>query len=277
MVFVFYLFEQPPLLFQKIAMEQIQSPALSAQYAPIGGRFERAYAERKAAATGLAAARHNRDAASRAEFLGRYRAAQTEINISRGEAAALWRKTSGETGFNDTNYIFLSFVTKYLPAGVVGLVIAVIFSAAMSAASGEVNSLATVTVIDIYRRHFRQVAPDRHYLWVSRLATAFWGAYAVFFAQYAKNLGSLVEAVNMLGSLFYGSLLGVFVLAFFFKKVGGHGAFFGMLAGEIAIFSAYWFTGISFLWYNVVGCLVVIVTGVLISLAGRRRRFTAVL
>ncbi len=269
MVFVFYLFEQPPLLFQKIAMEQIQSPALSAEYAPIGSRFEHAYAERKAAATGLAESRHNHDAAGRAEFLGRYRAAQGEINASRDQAAKLWRKTSGETGFNDTNYIFLSFVTKYLPAGVVGLVIAVIFSAAMSAASGEVNSLATVTVIDIYRRHFRKVAPDKHYLWVSRLATAFWGAYAVFFAQYAKNLGSLVEAVNMLGSLFYGSLLGVFVLAFFFKKVGGHAAFFGMLAGEAAIFSAFWFTGISFLWYNVVGCLVVIATGVLISLVHR--------
>src|SRR5579862_528900 len=166
MVFVFFTFEKPPLLFQPVAMEQIQSPALSAEYAPIGSRFERAYAERKAAATGLAESRHNHDAAGRAEFLGRYRAAQGEINASREQAAKLWRKTSGETGFNDTNYIFLSFVTKYLPAGVVGLVIAVIFSAAMSAASGEVNSLATVTVIDIYRRHFRKVATDRHYLWV---------------------------------------------------------------------------------------------------------------
>jgi Na+/proline symporter len=135
----------------------------------------------------------------------------------------------------------------------------------MSASSGEVNSLATVTVIDIYRRHVRRNASDRHYLWVSRMATAFWGGYAVFFAEYAKNLGSLVEAVNMLGSFFYGSLLGVFVLAFFFRTVGGNGAFWGMLAGEAAIFAAFRFTGISFLWYNVIGCLVVIATAVVIS------------
>jgi Na+/proline symporter len=120
-------------------------------------------------------------------------------------------------------------------------------------------------VIDIYKRHLRPHAPDRHYLWVSRLATAFWASYAVFFAHYAKKLGSLIEAVNLLGSLFYGSLLGVFMLAFWFRRVTGTGAFLGMIAGEIAIFWAFWFTGISFLWYNVIGCVVVVATGVLVS------------
>jgi Na+/proline symporter len=174
-------------------------------------------------------------------------------------------RAGGEKGFTDTNYIFLSFVTRYLPAGVVGLLIAVIFAAAMSSSSGEVNSLATVTVIDVYRRHVHPNASDHHYLWVSRLATAFWAGYAVFFAQYAKKLGSLIEAVNLLGSLFYGSLLGVFVLAFWFRRVSGTGAFLGMLAGEAAIFWAFWFTGISFLWYNVIGCVVVILTGLVVS------------
>jgi Na+/proline symporter len=142
----------------------------------------------------------------------------------------------------------------------------------MSSSAGEVNSLATVTVIDVYRRHLRPDATDRHYLWASRLATAFWVGYAVFFAQYARNLGSLVEAVNMLGSLFYGSLLGVFTLAFFFREVSGTGAFIGMLAGETAIFYAYLFTGISFLWYNVIGCLVVIATGILVARVERLRK-----
>ena len=123
-------------------------------------------------------------------------------------------------------------MTRYLPTGIVGLVIAVIFAAAMSASSGEVNSLATVTVIDIYKRHVKQDGSDRHYLMVSRLATVFWGLYAVMFAQYARNLGSLIEAVNMVGSLFYGTLLGVFTLAFFFKRVGGTGAFVGMLVAK---------------------------------------------
>jgi Na+/proline symporter len=156
-------------------------------------------------------------------------------------------------------------VTKYLPAGIVGLLIAVILAATMSSSSGEINSLATVSVVDIYKRHIRKHATDHHYLTASRVATAFWGAYAVAFAGLGKHLGSLIEAVNIVGSLFYGSLLGVFVLAFFFKRVSGTGAFVGMLAGEAAIFAAFLFTGISFLWYNVIGCLVVIAAGMAVS------------
>src|SRR5262249_35933539 len=141
---------------------------------------------------------------------------------------------------------------------------------AMSASSGEINSLATVTMIDIYKRHIRRHATDHHYLNASRLATAFWGGYAVLLAGFGKTLGSLIEAVNVLGSLFYGSLLGVFVLAFFFRRVRGTGAFWGMLAGECAIFACFLFTKISFLWYNVIGCVVVIVTAVLVDVIRRR-------
>ena len=275
MVFVFFLFERPPLLFQNLAMTELQSPEANAQYTPIETRFEQAFERRKDAAIGLAEARRKGDGARRAEYLDQFQRAQAEINRARTEGAALYVKTHEEKGFNDTNYIFLSFVTRYLPAGVVGLLIAVIFAAAMSSASGEVNSLATVTVIDIYKRHVRKNAPDHHYLWASRLATAFWAAYAVFFAQYAKKLGSLIEAVNMVGSLFYGSLLGVFVLAFWFRRVTGTAAFAGMLAGEAAIFWAFWFTGISFLWYNVIGCVVVVLTGVLVSYFKPARRAIA--
>jgi Na+/proline symporter len=120
-------------------------------------------------------------------------------------------------------------------------------------------------VIDLYQRHFRKHASDHHYLKASRYSTVFWGVYAVVFAQFGRNFGALIEAVNIIGSLFYGGLLGVFVLAFFFKKVGAHGAFFGVLAGEAAIFAAYFFTKISYLWYNVIGCIVVVAAGVLIS------------
>jgi len=267
MVFVFFLFERPPLLFQNVAMNQLQSPALREQFAPIDTRFGQAFEQRKQAAEAMADARRLHDDSRRAASLAMYRSAQVEINNLRASGAKLYQESSGEKGFNDTNYIFLSFVTRYLPPGVVGLLIAVIFAAAMSSSSGEVNSLATVTVIDVYRRHIRPQATDRHYLWVSRLATAFWASYAVFFAQYAKKLGSLIEAVNLLGSLFYGSLLGVFVLAFWFRRVSGTGAFVGMLVGEAAIFAAYWFTSISFLWYNVIGCVVVIATGVAVSIA----------
>ena len=142
----------------------------------------------------------------------------------------------------------------------------------MSSISGEMSALAGVTMVDIYKRHVRTSASDHHYLNVSRLATVFWGAYAVVSAQYVKGLGSLVEAVNVLGSLFYGGMLGVFVLAFFFPRVGARGAFVGVLVGEAVIFACWLLTGIAFLWYNVIGCVAVVLTGVLVSSLEPKRR-----
>jgi len=266
MLFVFYIFVPPPLLFKHTEYDRIrvESPQ---RYAPIAAHYQDAFARRKQAALDIVAARHAGDAHLQDDALARYRGGQRDLDAARREGAALVEATGGEKGFQDTNYIFLSFVTNYLPAGIVGLVIAVILAAAMSSSSGEINSLATVSVIDLYKRHFHKSGTDHHYLNASRVATVFWGAYAVLFAGYARNLGSLIEVVNRFGSLFYGSLLGVFVLAFFFKRVGGTGAFCGMIAGEAAIFAAFLFTGISFLWYNVIGCLVVIGTGVAVSSA----------
>ena len=265
MVFVFYIFEPPPLVFQRIEYDRIQSGDVRARYEPIAARYQDAFARRKQAALDIITAHHSGDPNGEADALGRYRQALKEVDAARNQGASLVAATGGEKGFRDTNYIFLSFVTRYLPSGIVGLVIAVILAATMSSSSGEINSLATVSVVDIYKRHFRKGASDHHYLTASRVATAFWGAYAVAFAGFGKNLGSLIEAVNIVGSLFYGSLLGVFTLAFFFKRVTGTGAFCGMLAGEAAIFAAFLFTGISFLWYNVIGCVVVIATGAAVS------------
>jgi Na+/proline symporter len=265
MVFVFYIFEPPPLIFQRIEYDRIRSGEVRAQYEPIAARYQDAFARRKRAALDIVAARHGGDPGGEADALGRYRQALKDVDGARSQGASLVAATGGEKSFRDTNYIFLSFVTRYLPAGIVGLVIAVILAATMSSSSGEINSLATVSIVDIYKRHIRKGASDHHYLTASRVATAFWGAYAVAFAGFGKNLGSLIEAVNIVGSLFYGSLLGVFTLAFFFRRVTGTGAFCGMLAGEAAIFAAFSFTGISFLWYNVIGCVVVIVTATAVS------------
>ena len=255
MVFVFFIFERPPLLFEAPAMRKLETVSA---YPAVQSRFERAFQSRRDAAGSLIAAHRASDPQKEVTSIADFRAAQKDLDSVRREAGAMVDKD-----FDDTNYIFLSYVTKYLPAGIVGLVIAVIFAAAMSTISGEINSLATVTVIDIYKRHLHHGGSDRHYLMASRLATAFWGLYAVVFAQFGRNLGSLIEAINRLGSLFYGSLLGVFTLAFFFPRVGGTGAFIGMIAGEAAIFAAFLFTGMSFLWYNVIGCVVVVCTGLL--------------
>ena len=246
MVFVVFLFVRPPLVFQPVVMEQVQA---SPQYSAIESRYEQAFDQRQAAA--------RRIIASEAGAVQDFRTAQTNLDAARAAALKL-------SDTSDTNYIFLSFVTHYLPVGVVGLVIAVIFTAAMSAISGEINSLATVTVIDIYKRHLVKGSSDLHYLKVSRLATVFWGIYAIVFASTAKGFGALIEAVNQVGSLFYGGMLGVFVLAFFVKRCTATGAFVGVLAGEAAIFTTARFTE-AFLWYNVIGCVVVVAVGWSIS------------
>lgn len=242
LVFVFYIFSAPPVTFHSSHVKKFQGTAIEA-------RHNQAVDQRRAAALDLI---QNRDAAREQAFI----TAQRNFDQVHKEATA---------EANDTNYVFLNFVTQHLPAGFVGLVIAAIFAAAMSTSSGEINSLATVTMVDFYQRFVRKEASDHHYLWFSRGATVFWGVYAVISAQMAKGLGSLVEAVNMLGSLFYGGLLGVFLLAFFFPRVGGTAAFLGVLAGEAAIFYTHFTGKVSYLWYNVIGCLVVIAVGVLIS------------
>ncbi|HLG99190.1 MAG TPA: sodium:solute symporter [Bryobacteraceae bacterium] len=259
MVFVFYIFMQPPVLFQPVELEHVRGdPRLPA----IEQRYEDAFARRKAAAEDYVRAHGGADRAARQEIITRFQTAERDLNRAHVEGEQLVDKE-----FDDTNYVFLSFVTRYLPAGLVGLLIAVIFTAAMSSTSGEINALATVTVIDIYRRHIRPSAPDHHYLTASRIATVFWGLVAVGFAQYGRNFGALIQAVNIIGSLFYGGLLGVFVLAFFFKSAGANGAFWGVLAGEAAIFAANFFTRISFLWFNVIGCVVVVLVGLAVSQA----------
>jgi SSS family solute:Na+ symporter len=262
MVFVFYLFVQPPVLFQHAELARIER---AADYAPIQTQFQTAFDSRRRAALALADAHRKGDRMASAQDLAEYRAAQRSIDDARNRASKLVTATGGEKDFSDTNYIFLSFVTRYLPMGLVGLVIAVIFAATMSASSGEINSLATVTIVDLYRRHVRRGASDHHYVTASRWATLFWGAYAVLFAGWGKKLGSLIVAVNVVGSLFYGSLLGCFVLAFAFRRVRGTATFVGMLAGEVAIFWAFFYTHISYLWYNVIGCVVVIATALAIT------------
>ncbi|MBK7928364.1 MAG: sodium:solute symporter [Bryobacterales bacterium] len=237
MVFVFYIYVQPPLIFHPGEMAKVEQRADAPQ---LQQRYDRAWQARRNAA--------GRDEAA-------FTAAQAEIDTV--------RKSTGAT--NDTNFIFLTFVTTYLPAGVVGLIMAAIFAAAMSTISAEVNSLATVTVIDVYKRHFRGNATDHHYLWASRLFTAMWGTYAVFAAGFGRSLGSLVEAVNMVGSFFYGSLLGAFILAFYAPRVGAHAAFLAILAGEAAVVTVHLTWKVAFLWYNVIGAVAVVAAGLLLS------------
>jgi Na+/proline symporter len=262
MVFVFYLFEQPPMLFQRLEQARLQSPSVQSAYAPLKARYDAAFAARRAAAERIVS---DAGRASDQSATDSFRTANTQVEQARREAQAL-ALTSGGSGASDTNYIFLTFVTEHLPAGVVGLLLAVMFGATMTAISAEMSALATVSIVDVYRRHVRRTASDRHYLGVTRLATVFWGLYGIVCAQFIKGIGSLIEAVNVLGSLFYGGMLGVFVLAFCFKSVNARGAFYGVLVGEAVIFGLWKFTNLAFLWFNVVGCVVVVITGIAMSM-----------
>jgi Na+/proline symporter len=244
------VFERPPLLFHPVEMKRLEQ---TAEYPALNNRYQAALEERQTAA------RKVQDGGNASDF----RAAQDKVNEIRKDAAKL-------THESDTNYIFLSFVTRYLPSGLVGLILGVIFSAAMSASSGEINSLATVTMVDVYQRHFHKFATDKHYLLASRVATVFWGAYAVMFANLAQGFGALIELVNQVGSLFYGSMLGVFVVAFFMRRAGGTAAFWGVLTGQAVVFAVARFSSIAYLWYNMIGCLVVVVVAWAISVAAPR-------
>ena len=228
-VFVFYIYERPPVLFQQLDRARIEAPDLAARYAPIKQRYDTALATRRSAADQLLQEPANVAAtAQRQSVTDDFRRAERDVEAARKEAAALAASTGG-SGASDTNYIFLTFVTQHLPVGAVGLILAVVFGATMTAISAEMSSLATVTVLDVYKRHVHPAATDRHYLMASRLATVFWGIYAFGCAQLVKGLGSLIEVVNILGSLFYGGMLGVFVLAFFVKRATARAAFWAVL------------------------------------------------
>jgi Na+/proline symporter len=253
MVFVFFLFVKPPLVFHPGAMKQVEQ---SGQFAQLEAQQTQAFERRQSAARHIKDAR---DPSTRSSAINEFRAAQQDFE-------SVHRAALNLTTEKDTNYIFLTFVTTYLPRGLVGLIVGVIFTAAMSAISGEINSLATVSVIDVYRRHFKPHATDHHYLNASRIFTVIWGVYAISVASLVSNRsGALIEAVNQVGSYFYGSMLGVFVVAFFIKRVSGTAAFIGTLAGQSAIFAASYFTNIAYLWFNVIGCVVVIAVSVLYS------------
>jgi Na+/proline symporter len=258
MVFVFYQFVTPPLFFNPVEESKIRSGPYAQEYRQTEDEYRKAEAIKRERIQKFLT---SKDQQAKLEL----RQAERNSQEVKERGLRLLKKNNPEANTNDTNYVFLYFVTRYLPAGLVGLVIVVVFGATMASNSSELNSLATATVIDIYKRLFRREASERHYLIVSKLATAGWGVFAITLSERASRLGTLVEAVNILGSLFYGTVLGIFMLAFFFRKVRGTAAFLGALVGEAVVLYLFFFTGISFLWYNVFGCLAVIAIGLLLS------------
>ena len=268
LIFVFYLFNQPPMLFNTAHDAVVQTSGRAAEYAALDEDFEAAYGMRRQAADDVVQARQRGDMAREASAVRTFLDRDRQVVDLRERASGLVRDVTGDDAYTDINYVFPTFVMTQLPIGLVGLMIAAIFAAAMSSIAAELNSLSTATVIDFYRRHFRKTASDQHYLRVSMVATGFWGVFASITALYAANLGSLIEVVNRFGSFFYGSLLGVFVLAVGVPRATAAGAFWGLIGGMLTVAAVATTTSISFLWLNLVGAVAVSVVGSLVSRPG---------
>ena len=253
LVFVFYHFHDPPLLWNPQEMERVEHEAP----ASLLDRHLSAVERRREAAERYARSRTLGDAQA-------YLEAGRSLAAVRAEAVRRVEERTGDR-YNDTNYIFPTYILTQLPRGLAGLVIAVIFAAAMSTLSGEFNSLATATMVDFYKRFVRPDGGDVHELLVSRLLTGFWGLFACFVALQAGKLGTAIEVVNKFGSYFYGSILGVFALAVLTPSAGARGAFYGLMVGMLTVSAVAWTTTVHFLWYNLIGTLAVLASGLAIT------------
>jgi SSS family transporter len=267
LIFAFYTFTRPPLLFSAAEEERLRSGAAAEAYASLETEFAAAYETRRVAAAELAVSRRSGEAASVATAQAGFRARNAELESVHARALELARNNGGGGNFTDVNYIIPTFILTQLPIGLIGLLVVAIVMAATDTIAGELNSLSTATVIDFYKRRVRSTAPDAHYLAVSKAATGLWGAFACVVAVWAAELGSLIEVVNRFGSFFYGSILGVFILAVGFRRATGNGAFVGLIAGMACVAAAARFTTVAFLWHNVIGALAVVIVGMGVSVA----------
>lgn len=261
LVFVFYQFVTPPMVFNPDA-EQHAAEKAPVQYQQLKQAFHDSHELRRQAATHYV---NSRTLASGADGKRAFQQANGQFNSIRQEAISFVQQTNEEPSFNDVNYVFPVFVLQNMPAGLVGLIVAAILAAAMSSVAAELNSLSTATTIDFYARHVNPQGTDRELLRFARLSTFIWGLFSCVVATFVTNLGSLIEVVNTFGSFFYGSLLGVFVLAFAVPKANASGAFFGLLCGMLSVWAVSTFSNLAFLWFNVVGTCATVLAGGSIS------------
>lgn len=259
LVFTFYQYNQPPMFFNSYEVKQISDSPYNSEYNQLEERYRTEFQQRKKYATLLAEDTHNPD----------LRAAIKESNLAmqsiKEEAALLMKTNNKDADTNDSNYVFLTFVTQYLPKGLVGLLIAIIFLASMGSIASAFNSLASTTSVDIYKRLIKPDASEQNYLRFSRISTIGWGLVSIGMALYASRMGNLIEAVNILGSLFYGTILGIFVVAFYVKRVKGNSVFVAALLAELFVCLAYYYEVMAYLWLNVLGCVLVVVFGLIVE------------
>jgi SSS family solute:Na+ symporter len=272
MVFVFYQFVAPPLIFNTVERAKIGASRYALDFDKLEAKHNAQFVEKRTRVHALIDAMRGGDSQSVERATTALRAAQAEEKTTHAAAVELLKRNDKKADGIDTNYIFLTFVLRFLPAGVVGLVMAAIFCASMSSTASGLNSLASSSVIDIYKRHINPHATQHEYVRVSRWLTVGWGVFSIAFAEYVNRLGSLIEAVNRLGSLFYGTILAVFVLALFTKQLREMPVIVGAIIAEVATIYCWLFTNLAWLWWNVVGLVVAIVAALVIQMFFRARR-----
>jgi Na+/proline symporter len=266
LVFVFHVFVQPPVFFNRPTLEAVRSGPHAAALAEVEARYDAAFQAQQAAAEAYVARLEAGadDPASKATL----QQAGAAVEVARDEARALVQVALPDAETKDADYVFISYVLTYLPAGLVGLLIAVIMSAAMSSTASELNALGSTTYIDLYQRALAPGHDERRAVLASKLFTALWGGVALAFAATASLLDNLIEAVNILGSIFYGTVLGLFLVAFFMKRVSGTPVFLAALVAQVTVVVLFFASDLGFLWFNVVGCGVVMAVAGLLQAVG---------
>jgi len=273
MVFMFYQFNLAPLHFNQANVDKIKQSSLVQQYESLEAQLKTVHKEKQVA---IYDAIETKPEISDAEtnILNGLLLKENDIRQQSKELIKNYNETNDASlDEEDSDYVFITFVMKHLPIGLIGLLLAVIFSAAMSTTASELNALATTTVIDIYKRSIVPNKPDRHYLKMSKLFTVLWGVIALAFAMGASLFDNLIEAVNIIGSVFYGAILGIFVVAFFFKQVKGNAIFLAALIGEALVILLFVLDkkeviDLAYLWLNLIGCVLVVLIALLLHQFG---------
>lgn len=254
LVFAFYQFERPPIFFNTPAWEaNVQGPA-GERLQALDTAYTAAHAAKRGRVETWLHARAAGDPTAEATALAAMHAAHTEAEALRAEAKRVLQEADPRVRPKDSDYVFITFVLNYLPHGLIGLLIAVIFSAGLSSTSSELNALGTTTLVDFYRHLWHRDESDGHYVAASKLFTALWGVVAISFALFANVVENLIEAVNIIGSIFYGVILGVFLVAFFLRRIGGTAVFLAALTAQTLVLVLFFTQEIGYLWYNLIGC-----------------------
>jgi len=265
LVFVFYQFERPPVFFNQSAWHYAATHGSGEQLRQLETDFKTAHAEKQKHVQAWLAARHSDNAGVVETERAAALAANARTEAARLATKAVLHAADAKTVTNDSDYVFITFILSYLPHGLIGLLVAVIFAATFSSKAGELNALGSTTVVDFYRHVIKTDATDKHYVLASKCFTALWGFIAIGFALFAQLTENLIQATNIIGSIFYGVVLGMFLVAFFLKKIGGTAVFWAAVISQVLVFVLYFSLNISYLWYNFIGCALCMVISALVQ------------